>query len=66
MTAVLHPYRWQAGPDREAHAIPARGRVTTTACDRPATDDRLAWPERSRCPRCLATLGLLPLGGDAA
>ncbi|MFN8629042.1 MAG: hypothetical protein U0838_01595 [Chloroflexota bacterium] len=52
-------FRWLAWADGVAHAIPARGRVTRTACGLPATDERLSWPERSRCPRCLAALGFL-------
>ncbi len=56
MTAAI---RWIAGPDGIAHAVPARGRVTRTACGLPATDERLMHPERSRCPRCLAALGFL-------
>jgi hypothetical protein len=34
------------------------GRVTRTACGIPATDERLSWPTRDRCPRCMAALGL--------
>lgn len=55
----LSRHRWLAGPSGVACAVPARGRVTRTACGRPATDERLAWPELSRCPRCLAALGLV-------
>ena len=53
-------FRWLAWTrDGVAHAVPARGHVTRTACGLPATDERLAWPERSRCPRCLVALGFL-------
>ena len=55
----MSTYRWMAGPDGVAHAVPAKGRVTRTACALPATDERLTWPERTRCPRCLIALGFL-------
>ena len=53
-------FRWLASKDGEAHAVPARGRWVRTACGLPALDERMAWPERARCPRCLAALGFLP------
>ena len=43
----------------EAHAVPSRGRWVWTACRLPAVDERMTWPERTRCPRCLAALGFL-------
>jgi hypothetical protein len=58
-TPTLTRPRWVAGRDGEAHAVPARGRVTRTTCGLPATDERLSWPERARCPRCLVALGFL-------
>ena len=49
---------WLAGSDSVAHAVPDRGRAPRTACGQPATGELLAWPERERCPQCLAALGL--------
>lgn len=51
--------RWAAGADRVAHAVPARGRWVRTACGLPATDERLTWPEVTRCAKCSAALGML-------
>ena len=50
-------FRWVASKDGVGHAVPARGHVARTACGLPATGERLSWPERARCPRCLAALG---------
>jgi len=55
--------RFVAGPDGVAHAVPARGRVTRTACGRSPVDPRLAHPERERCGACLEALGFLGVGG---
>lgn len=52
--------RWLAWTSAgEAHAVPARGHYTRTACGLWATDERMTWPELTRCPRCLAALGFL-------
>ena len=59
-------HRWLAWRDGIAHAVPARGRLTRTACGLPASDERLTWPERSRCAGCLAALGFLPAGDAVA
>lgn len=56
MTLWHGPFVWLAGPDRIAHAVSKTSRPRT-ACGVPATEVRLAWPERSRCPRCLRALG---------
>jgi hypothetical protein len=53
---------FRAGPDRVGHAVRPRGRVTHTACGLPATSEALAWPPRTRCPRCLQVIGLVPFG----
>jgi hypothetical protein len=59
LVSAMGRIRWLAWT-REglAHAVAARGRVTRTACGIPATDERLSWPTRDRCPRCMAALGL--------
>ena len=57
--AVWLRYTWRAGSDRIAHAIPVRPRSRSrTACGLKVTDESHAWPERSRCLVCLASLDL--------
>ena len=52
--------RWLAGRDGEAHAVPHFAqRGARTACGLPATDERLTWPEVTRCAKCSAALGML-------
>ncbi len=59
--------RWVASTrEGVAHAVPPRGRVTRGACGQPVLPDSMSWPERSRCPRCLAAIGLLPFTDDAS
>lgn len=55
-------FRWVAGSDRVAHAVPCRSRpATRTACGLEPVDERHTWPERTRCRDCLDSLGFLPL-----
>jgi hypothetical protein len=52
---MRHYRRWTAGPDGVAHLhMPAH----RTACGVPPTAEKWAWPERSRCPACLAAVAL--------
>lgn len=55
----MSTFRWLAfGPSGEAHAVPARGRVTRTACGQPVADnERMTWPTRTRCVKCSIALG---------
>lgn len=59
-TATLRPGRstpiWRAGRDTVAHAH-QRGDLRT-ACGQRIVDERLAWPAGSKCPDCLAAVGL--------
>ncbi len=48
-----HRAVWRAGEDGEAHAIVGRRAL----CGAPAVAPRWAWPETSRCPRCIAAIG---------
>jgi hypothetical protein len=57
---MIGRFWWVAGADGIAHAQAAHGHPVRTACGAPASDDRSARRELSRCPRCLAILGLAP------
>lgn len=52
-------FRWYAGADGVAHALPnpARGWSIQTACGLPASCVRLALAEWSRCAACGEALG---------
>ena len=48
---------WIAGRDQVAHA--QHPRLARTLCGCPAVVERLAWPARASCARCLVLAGEL-------
>lgn len=44
---------WLSEKDGEAHAHVGRGRITRTACGKPAIDERHTWPTQTLHPECV-------------
>lgn len=56
--ALVPTYRWSwlAARDGIAHARRMNRLQARTACGLRPVDERFAWPERERCPACLAVV----------